>query len=112
MTIPNPEMRDIGPYESTEQVVRQFRNWRVGLPFGDSEAAGLLLIEAAMVTNAAPSQFEQQYLSELAGSGNLDPVLATIIHGWLIRVKTEIANEVEAFQRSLNAQENDRTKPD
>lgn len=97
MTIPNPERRDIGPYHDAVQVARQFRNWAKGIPMTDSEAAGMLLVEAAMMASVLPSPYELNYISDLAGSGKLDPVLATILHAWVIRAAVSVDNEVKAW---------------
>lgn len=94
MTTPSPEIRDIGPYDDADQAMQQFRNWATGLPFGDSEAAGLLLVESAMaITGVNPSTFELRHVSEVVGQMTLDPVLATILHGWIIRARIAADND-------------------
>ncbi len=80
------EIRDNGPFETSEQAVRQFNNWARGLPMDSIDAVGLLLAEVAMQVGVTPSEFEKQWLFN-----RLDPVTATILSSWIIAAKVPAA---------------------
>lgn len=78
----HPEMRDVGPYKDFEQALRQFADWKTGLPMPDHRSAGLMISETALLLGAQPTEFELDYV----GTFGYDPVLATILHGWMMRI--------------------------
>lgn len=75
------EMRDVGPFEDGEQAMRQFANWSAGLLMPEAHSAVLSLMEGALLAGIVATDFEREYITQ----HGLDPVLATILSGWLIR---------------------------
>lgn len=73
--------RDVGPYLGADQAMRQFANWSVGLPAPTDEAGVMKVVEATLIAMVESTEFEREYLS----AHGVDPILATIIHGWIIR---------------------------
>jgi hypothetical protein len=72
---------DAGPYEDVAQAMKHFATWATDKPVGQTEAARLKVLEAAMLAGIVPTKFEQDYLE----ASLTDPILATILHGWLLR---------------------------
>lgn len=75
--------RDIGPYETEEQAWMQFLNWSHGLPGSTAFKVQMLLQESLMLAGIEPTEFELSYLKESA----IDPVLAQLISGLLLRAR-------------------------
>lgn len=73
--------RDIGPYETEEQAWMQYLNWSHNMPGPTAFKVQMLLNEALI--GLKPSEFELRYLEE----SKLDPVLAQIISGLILRAR-------------------------
>lgn len=76
-----PEIRDIGPFRTLVQAMREFTNWSAGIPQQPHSYGPMLIAEAALGAGAKLSDFEIEYLQ----AHKVDPVLATIIQGAIIR---------------------------
>ncbi len=82
MAEPDPR-RDIGPYESEEQILKQFAATTYGIPGSRKELCGIVLREALLLAGVQPSEFELRH----ADAHWIDPVMAQILAGWLIRAR-------------------------
>lgn len=74
-------IRDVGPFQGPDQVMEQFARWSAGMPISQTAAALMLMMEGALLAGLVPTEFERDYIVE----HGVDPVLATILSGWLIR---------------------------
>lgn len=82
MTSPSSEHRDVGPYTSAEQAMRQFENWSAWMPMPSPLLAEICIKEALLATKVAMPQFE---LETLEKAMQWDPLLAQIVAGWIFR---------------------------
>lgn len=75
--------RDRGPFEDVEQAMQQFARWEAGLPsvMSTFDRSAMGVNEALLLAGVVPSDFEREYLQ----AHGVDPVLGTIIAGWLLR---------------------------
>lgn len=81
---PEPQFdmnRDPGPYGDVAQAMKQYANWSAGMPLPMKDVTTMQILEALLMTGLTPTRFEQEYLA----AHGLDPILATIVHGWLLR---------------------------
>lgn len=84
MSEPTP-FRDNGPYQSADQAMQQFAAVTFGVPLNTTEKTLMVLNEALLLTNARPSAFESEYLRVFQEERGLDPLVAQILAGAIIR---------------------------
>jgi hypothetical protein len=77
------EMANRGPYEDSDAAMQQFANWSHNLPVGLNQASVMMVNEALLRAGVIPTAFEHEYLTEFG----IDPILATILSGWLIHAR-------------------------
>jgi hypothetical protein len=85
----NP-MRDNGPYLTTDQAAAQFDAVSFGVSFAvppgalsADTARALVLFEALLLGDVAPSDFERLVITQL--SQTCGSVTAQVIAGWIVR---------------------------
>lgn len=78
-------VRDNGPYESLEQVMKQFDAVTYGLPMWTSDKVHMALREAVLIAGVVLSSFEEELLRDLCHRQNLPAESATMLAGLMIR---------------------------
>lgn len=73
--------RDVGPYPDVVQAMKQYATWSVDLPGPNAAIAQAKVQEALMISMVETAAFEREYLT----AHGLDPIMATIVAGWIIR---------------------------
>lgn len=83
-TEPTP-VRDNGPYTSPAQAMDQFEAVTFGIGGEEQEHCMLVLKEALMLADVDPSEFEEAWLFHGPDGFEVNPILAQVIAGWVLR---------------------------
>lgn len=75
------QFRDVGPYPDLVRAMQHYAAWSAGLPGPNVVIARAKVREALLIGMVEMTAFEREYLT----AHGMDPIMATIVAGWIIR---------------------------